>query len=126
MKITIRTRTLIDTDANRTVSRKPVKVMSEPERCAEFQRIMKQPKCEAFAQVKFDYFLALVRKWEEDYTEEQIDSMPDEEYSFHQSRLRLQAGFVDSGEALEAWMFNLQGRANVSASVQPAPQTHLC
>jgi hypothetical protein len=130
MKIEIKTTTFTDIDANRTVSRKPVKVMSEPERRAEFERIVKHPKCESFAQVKFGYFLALVRKWEEAYTEEELDSMPDEEYSSHQSRLRMQAGFVDSGEALEAWMSSLQGGGKVkifSHETAPAtPQMYLC
>jgi hypothetical protein len=130
MKTKTKTTTFTDTDANRTVSRKPIKVMSEPERRADFERMMKRPKGQDLAQAKLDYFLALVGRWEEGYTEEELDGMPDEEYSSHQSRLRMQAGFVDSGEALEAWMFSLQGGGNVKIfsheTAPPAPQTYLC
>lgn len=113
-----------DTDANRTVNRKPVKVMSEQERSAEFLRVMKRPESDVFAQAKLERYVELVREWEAGFTDEELESMPDEIFDGHQARLRLQAGFTHSGEALEAAMFNLQD--NVTDTAPPAPQTHLC
>ena len=113
-----------DTDANRTVNRQPVKVMSEQDRSREFLRVMRSPKSDVFAQAKLERYFKLVREWEAGYTDEELESMPDETFDRHQARLRLQAGFTHSGEALETAMFNLQD--NVTDTAPPAPQTHFC